>query len=126
MNTQHPWAHLEPITGGTYQKWETVGTKIQGEIISLSQRTDEESGRTYPQLVVSASDGERIVAASQVDLRNKLLAELPNIGQQIRITYVGNENIGAGKTIKKFDVALKDAAKAKKPAPVVEVDDDDF
>lgn len=89
-----------------YVKFENVGDTVAGVIVDLGVQTWQD-GSKAPKLTLRTADGDRILTASQVQLKQKLGELRPNVGDTIKVTLAGVDKLAGGKTLKKFDVAVK-------------------
>ena len=98
-----------------YIKFENSGDTVTGVIVDIGIQTWADGSKS-PKLVLRTKDGDRVLTASQVQLKNKMAELRPETGDTIKVTLTGVDKLQGGKTMKKFDVAVKKG----KP----EVDDD--
>ena len=104
---------------GAYVKWETPGDCVTGDLISVGQGEDMQGG-ACPQLVIREDDGlERILTASQAQLKSKLRKHRPNAGDRIKILFERVEKRDGGKTLKHFEVSV--VAGGAKGTPAADV-----
>lgn len=97
------WDTPELKTNGDFYKFETPGDTITGTVVSIKAHTWPD-GSVAPQLLLSTSEGDRTVTASQFMLKQLLADTRPEIGDQITITFTEIEPRPMGKTLKKFTV----------------------
>lgn len=100
-----------PSKSGQYVKWTNIGQTVAGTV--LEKRTGRTmDGDPVPELVISTSDGDLVVTASQANLHSKLLALKNEIkpGIAITITFTAELVVKNGKA-KQFNVQLAPAAK---------------
>lgn len=107
------------LPNGNFAKWENPGDEIAGDIVGKGIGEDMQGGQV-PQIVVRLDDDSEVtITASQAQLRAKLLAAKPNVGDRIKVTFTQSENRSGGKTLKHFEVQVK-AGGAKNPTPTAE------
>lgn len=96
-------------------KPEEKGDEIAGTIVSIRVRQWDDGGRS-PELLLRADTGEEVsVTANQVQLQRKLAERAPNVGDWVKITYLGLEKLQGGKTLKHFDVDHTPGAAGTRP-----------
>lgn len=93
-----------------YIKFENVGDTASGIIIDLGIQTWADGSKS-PKLTLRTADGDKVLTASQVQLKNKLAELRPGLGDTIKVTLEGVEKLNGGKTMKKFAVQVKKGAK---------------
>ena len=89
-----------------YVKFEKEGDTITGVIIDLGIQTWQDGSKS-PKLTLRTADGDKVLTASQVQLKTKMAELRPEIGDTIKVTLDGVEKLQGGKTMKKFSVAVK-------------------
>jgi hypothetical protein len=89
-----------------YVKFENVGDTISGVIIDLGIQTWQDGSKS-PKLTLRTADGDKVLTASQVQLKQKMAELRPEVGDSIKVTLEGVEKLQGGKTMKKFQVAVK-------------------
>ena len=89
-----------------YVKFENVGDTISGVIIDLGIQTWQDGSKS-PKLTLRTADGDKVLTASQVQLKQKMAELRPEVGDTIKVTLEGVEKLQGGKTMKKFTVAVK-------------------
>lgn len=89
-----------------YVKFENVGDSISGVIIDLGIQTWQDGSKS-PKLTLRTADGDKVLTASQVQLKQKMAELRPEVGDQIKVTLEGVEKLQGGKTMKKFAVSVK-------------------
>ena len=89
-----------------YVKFENVGDTISGVIIDLGIQTWQDGSKS-PKLTLRTADGDKVLTASQVQLKQKMAELRPEVGDSIKVTLEGIEKLQGGKTMKKFQVAVK-------------------
>lgn len=72
---------------GKFVKWETIGQLVDGDVTSVSMASFQ--GNEFPQLTLRTADGEQIVSANQSRLQRALADDPPNIGDRVKIEYLG-------------------------------------
>lgn len=92
-----------------YIKFENIGDTVTGVIIDLGIQTWQDGSKS-PKLTLRTADGDRVLTASQVQLKTKMAELRPEIGDTIKVTLEGVEKLNGGKTMKKFAVAVKKTA----------------
>lgn len=100
---------------GNFMKFENIGDSIQGEIVDITKQTWPD-GKTCAQLVLDTGNGvEKTVTCGQVRLKAALAEKRPNIGDLIKITYTMKEPRPGGKTLKHFEVLVKQGKTSEVP-----------
>ena len=89
-----------------YVKFENVGDTISGVIVDLGIQTWQDGSKS-PKLTLRTADGDKVLTASQVQLKQKMAELRPEVGDQIKVTLEGVEKLQGGKTMKVFNVAVK-------------------
>lgn len=89
-----------------YVKFENIGDQVTGVIVDLGIQTWQDGSKS-PKLTLRTTEGDRILTASQVQLKAKLGELRPNVGDTIKVSLAGVEKLAGGKTLKKFEVAVK-------------------
>lgn len=113
------------LPNGNFAKWENEGDEIVGDVIGKGIGHDLQNN-AVPELVIRLDNEEEVtVTASQAQLRAKLLEERPSVGDRVKITYTKSEKRDGGKTLKHFDLAVKQGGAKSAPAPEP-ADADDF
>lgn len=120
------WDDVPDSSEGTFVSWDSVGQEVVGVITDITTGTDF-NGVPCPQLTIGEGDDESIVTAGQAQLKAKLKALAPRKGQRIKIVYTKKEPRAGGKTLKHFDVFVRDAEQTASVASVAAVPDlEDF
>jgi len=89
-----------------YVKFENVGDTISGVIIDLGIQTWQDGSKS-PKLTLRTADGDKVLTASQFQLKQKMAELRPEVGDSIKVTLEGVEKLQGGKTMKVFNVAVK-------------------
>ena len=90
-----------------YVKWQQPGQKEKGKLVELSMR-EFDDGKRAPQLTLVTDTGDkRIITASQVVLKSRLAASRPTEGDTITVTYLGENRLAGGRSLKQFDVDVE-------------------
>jgi hypothetical protein len=89
-----------------YVKFENVGDTVSGVIIDLGIQTWQDGSKS-PKLTLRTADGDKVLTASQFQLKQKMAELRPEVGDSIKVTLEGVEKLQAGKTMKVFNVAVK-------------------
>lgn len=99
--------------GVTFHKWLHVGQILEGKVTKRGFHVFNEGDEPVRQLHLDTTDGPVVLTVSQVDLRTKMAAANVEVGDTIRITYLGEERAAKGlrKTFK-LDVLSKTGASA--------------
>lgn len=92
-----------------YIKFEEVGDTVTGVIIDLGVQVWQDGSKS-PKLTLRTATGDKVLTASQVQLKTKMAELRPEIGDTIKVTLDGVEKLNAGKTMKMFSVAVKKAS----------------
>lgn len=100
------WDDPAIAANSDYIKFENTGDTVTGVIVDIGIQTWQDGSKS-PKLVLRTATGDRVLTASQVQLKNKMAELRPNIGDTIKVTLVGVEKLNGGKTMKKFDVVVK-------------------
>lgn len=100
------WDNPAIAVNTDYVKFENVGDTVTGAIIDLGVQQWQD-GSMSPKLTLRTTEGDRVLTASQVQLKSKLSELRPNVGDTIKVTLAGVEKLAGGKTLKKFDVNVK-------------------
>lgn len=119
-----PW---DSLPSGDYFKFEEPGDAVVGDVIGIGIGEDF-NGNPAPQVVVRQDDGQDVtVTAGQAQLKAKLMAARPKVGDRIKMEYTQKEQRAGGKTLKHFDVVVKEGgAKAPVTEEAVQAAEDDF
>jgi hypothetical protein len=100
---------------GDFVKFDNIGDKAEGRVASMTTKTfpnDKGGQDVVPQLVLVGEDGtEKTLTAGAFDLRKKLIEARPDIGDWVRVTFIGRD----GKA-KKYSVDVKRLEGAAKAA----------
>lgn len=103
------------VTDGDFVKFDNIGDSITGRIAGMSTKTfTNDNGGTdiVPQILLVTEDGaEKTLTAGAVLLRKRLIEQKPDVGDEVRVTYVGKE----GKT-KHYTVEVRRLNGAAAPA----------
>jgi hypothetical protein len=89
-----------------YVKFENVGDTVSGVIIDLGIQTWQDGSKS-PKLTLRTADGDKVLTASQFQLKQKMAELRPEVGDSIKVTLEGVEKLQGGKTMKVFNVAVK-------------------
>ena len=89
-----------------YVKFENVGDTISGVIVDLGIQTWQDGSKS-PKLTLRTADGDKVLTASQFQLKQKMAELRPEVGDSIKVTLEGVEKLQGGKTMKVFNVAVK-------------------
>lgn len=111
------WDDPEIRSGGEFVKFEKVGDTVAGVVTGVKKHRFDD-GSVVPQVYLTTDDGEdRTMTAGQVQLKAKLAAERPEVGDHITVTYTQQEKRAGGKTLKHFEVAVRRGAAAQEQKP---------
>ncbi len=94
-----------------YVKFDNVGDTVTGVIVDLGIQTWQDGSKS-PKLTLRTTDGDKVLTASQVQLKTKMAELRPEIGDTIKVTLDGIEKLNGGKTMKKFTVNVKKTQQA--------------
>lgn len=87
-------------------KFREVGDEVTGEVLEVREGATF-NGDPVPELVLGTEDGQAIITASQVMLLEAIIDVAPEIGETIRVAYVGNGEAKPGKAAPKlFEVQV--------------------
>lgn len=101
------WDDPEIKSGGEFVKFEAVGDKVSGVVTAVKKHRFDD-GSVVPQVYLTTDDGEdRTMTAGQVQLKAKLAAERPEVGDHITVVYTQQEKRAGGKTLKHFAVEVR-------------------
>jgi len=92
-----------------YIKFEEVGDTVTGVIIDLGVQVWQDGSKS-PKLTLRTATVDKVLTASQVQLKTKMAELRPEIGDTIKVTLDGVEKLSLGKTMKMFSVAVKKAS----------------
>jgi len=96
-----------------FVKFDAVGDSVSGRIVAIEKK-EWPDGKVDPQLVLETADGRRTVTIGPVDLKAKVVAARPEVGDVVkRMEFVGSEPRGGGKTKKLFAVEIAKGAQPK-------------
>ena len=113
----------DELPAGQFVKWENVGDKVVGDVVSLGIGTSL-NGDKVPELGVRLDDGSDVtVTASQANLKGEILRLRPMVGDRISIVYSATEKRDGGKTLKKFTVQVKQGGAKGTVAAEVEAEE---
>ncbi|TFH97815.1 hypothetical protein [Micrococcus lylae] len=102
----------EHAVAADFFKFENPGDTIAGTITAITEQTWPD-GKKDPQLHLATDDGtETAVTCGQIQLKTKLVAAAPNIGDHVKLTFTHSESRAGGKTLKHFDVQVTPAGGA--------------
>ena len=88
-------------------KFDNAGDSVMGNLVERTLITPKDGGKPFYRYVVKVGEERKSFLGSfQLD---DVLKSLP-LGSLIRVTYRSKENIGAGKTVKNFDIEMDDAS----------------
>ena len=121
MTTEHPFNNLTATGGGgLFVKWEEAGQQVVGIITQMDvvrdhfAAIDDKNAAMHPRLTIDTDMGDQIVTCSQAQLRSKVIEAHQTtgleVGDKIAIVYTGIEYLAGGKTMKTFDVVVKNLA----------------
>ena len=89
-----------------YVKWLEEGQTESGRINDITMRKFDD-GKKAPQITfVNAEGRQRIMTASQVDLKARLAALRPIEGDSITVRYLGETRLAGGRAMKTFEVEV--------------------
>jgi hypothetical protein len=113
------WDDPDVKVGGDFVKFTAVGDRVAGTITGLRKYRFED-GSVAAQILLTTDDGEeKTVTAGQVRLKVALAEKRPEVGDHITITLSQIERRSGGKTLKHFDVQVRQgtapAAAEEKP-----------
>lgn len=108
----------EHAVAADFFKFEKEGDTIAGTITAITEQTWPD-GKKDPQLHLATDEGTEIaVTCGQIQLKTKLVAAAPNIGDHVKLTFTHSEARAGGKTLKHFDVQCTPAGGGRPtPAP---------
>jgi hypothetical protein len=90
---------------GEYVKWETPGQVVHGTLMAYERGSYK--GNTYPELALSTAEGTRKVSATQANLKRQLADEYPEVGDELRIEYLGEGEAKPGQSpVKLFELQV--------------------
>ncbi len=102
------WDDPDLRPNGEFVKFENVGDSIAGTIVKIGKHRFDD-GSIAPQILLKTDDGEeKTLTVGQVRLKVALAEKRPNVGDHLTVTYVQQEKRAGGKTLKHFDVAVKE------------------
>ena len=104
------WDDPAIAANSDYVKFENTGDTVTGVIVDIGIQTWADGSKS-PKLVLRTKTGDRVLTASQVQLKNRMAELRPEVGDTLKVTLDGIEKLQGGKTMKKFDVVVKKAAK---------------
>ena len=85
-------------------KFSKEGDRITGRLMAVEECKGKEEG-VYSRYIVNTDDGMKtIVCGAQVDA---ILSNGKMVGSLVRITFLGKEKLGSGRTMNKWDVRVK-------------------
>jgi len=116
------WNDPDLVINDEYVRFDTVGTKVRGQILSITKHTWD-SGDVCPQLLLRTATGDRTWTASQVGPKKQLGELRPPVGAWIEVEFTGVQQRPGGKTLKEFRIELVDGpGSATAAAPAVDAD----
>jgi hypothetical protein len=111
------WDDADLKTGGEFVRFEKVGDTISGVITGIRKHRFED-GSVAAQVLMTTDDGEeRTLTAGQVQLKQKLAGLRPDVGDHLTVKLSQIEKRSGGKTLKHFDVQVKQGAGADDSPP---------
>ena len=121
------WDDPEIQVVNEYVKFEAVGDKVVGDVISVSKHTFAAEGnkpaKTVASIVIRTDDGADVTLnAGQVKLAEALNEARPEAGDRLSIEFVRVENRGGGKRVKPSDAKPSGGGARARGAVGVEVD----
>lgn len=123
MSDRYPWDQHRGAGDDRPPIWKADedGKTVIGVVTRIWTYTKDAETST-PVLHLDTDDGAVSVWASQTMLRQALAEEDPQIGDKVKITYVGTRKLDSGNTLKEFEVIVKHAPSAApvEPEPVAE------
>ena len=108
MSEEIDWDQFS--SGGTFVKFDVKGSTISGTVTSVRIGTDY-NGNPCPVIDLETSDGPRTVTCGQANLRSQISELKPKVGDDLTITYKGDEKAALG-TKKIFVIKHDTVAKA--------------
>jgi len=102
------WDDPSIAANSDYIKFENIGDTVTGVIVDIGIQTWADGSKS-PKLILRTKTGDRVLTASQVQLKNKLAEKRPEKGDTLKVTLEGVDKLQGGKTLKKFDVVVKRA-----------------
>lgn len=102
------WDEPGIAVNNDYVKFENIGDTVTGVVVDLGVQTWQDGSKS-PKLTLRTTEGDRILTASQVQLKQKLGELRPNVGDTIKVSLAGVDKLSGGKTLKKFEVNVKRA-----------------
>jgi hypothetical protein len=111
--TSIPWDEFK----GDYIKWIEDAQVEEGTVEAL--RIGSYQGRQYPELLLNG----RWLSASQVNLKRQLAEDPPEVGDFVRVKYLGEGEARPGQSaVKLFEVTVRHFASGKaEPPPVADL-----
>jgi len=100
------WDDPAIASNSDYIKFENQGDTVTGVIVDIGIQTWQDGSKS-PKLILRTATGDRVLTASQVQLKTRLTELRPNVGDTIKVTLTGVQKLNGGKTMKQFDVAVK-------------------
>jgi len=97
-------------SGGTFIKFDTKGVTVTGTITAVRVGTDYNQNECIV-IDLDTKDGLRTVTCGQANLRAQITALRPSVGDDLTITYTGDEKAALG-TKKIFTIKHDTGAKA--------------
>lgn len=86
-----------------FVRW-SEGKVIEGEIVGIDEHDFNDGRGPHPQLTIATENGERVVTATQVELRRKLALLDVQIGDHISIEATGKTELSGGRGMWEFDL----------------------
>lgn len=108
---------IKEAVGGVYATFTAPGDSVAGTIVGTDIKRWQD-GSVSPQLHIEQTNGQVItLTASHADLRRKLAAKRPEVGDDIYVEFTHDEQLPTGNRSKRFDVSSAAATKkAEAPA----------
>jgi hypothetical protein len=75
-----------------YVKFENFGDTVSGVIIDLGIQTWQDGSKS-PKLTLRTADGDKVLTASQFQLKQKMAELRPEVGDSIKVTLEGVEKL---------------------------------
>jgi len=108
MSEEIDWDQFS--SGGTFVKFDVKGSTVSGTVTSVRIGTDY-NGNPCPVIDLETSDGLRTITCGQANLRSQIAELKPRAGDDLTITYKGDEKAALG-TKKIFVIKHDSGAKA--------------
>lgn len=102
------WDDPAIASNSDYIKFENIGDTVTGVVVDIGIQTWADGSKS-PKLVLRTKTGDRVLTASQVQLKNRMGELRPEKGDTLKVTLENIEKLQGGKTMKKFEVVVKRA-----------------